>query len=201
MDSGILLNYMNAALHKDFEAVYQLLSGDFEVPLCSPPTAALGVTLQLCSSYCDKYPVLLEKCPVQSCREHGGAVLSLLRAACMDARLTQDGQQREQGSVLALLLLAGAGDLEGARKACGLCYETPSNPVFYCGMDKFPRAVLQACTTPAELRAAAWPRVLRRLAKAGSGEEQEALAREMFLELCCKGTSPAFFEEWKPEKE
>jgi len=102
--------------------------------------------------------------------------------------------------VLALLLLAGAGDLAGARESCGVCYETPCNPVVFCGMDAFPRAVLQACTAPAAARAAAWPRALRRLARAAEGAPRKALARALFLELCCQGASPDFFEAWRPEE-
>jgi len=204
MDSGRLLDYMRGTLEKNFDAVYQLVSGDFLVPLCSPPTAALACTLQLCSSSgCNEYPVLLEECSDKRCRDRrcSDDVLTFLRAACMDPRL-EDGviiQRQRQGSVMALLLLAGASDLASARESCGTSYETPCNPVIYA--EEFPLAVLDACTAPAAQRAAAWPRVLRRLSKEDEGAPREALARVLFLELCCEGTPPNFFEEWGPEEE
>jgi hypothetical protein len=146
--------------------------------------------------------VLVERCSDKECRDNrcSDDVLTFLRAACMDPHLEDDEVMRQkQGSVLALLLLAGASDLASARESCGTCYETPCNPVTF-GMDEFPLAVLDACTAPAAQRAAEWPRVLRRLAKEEKGAPRESLARALFLELCCQGTSPNFFEEWEAEE-
>ena len=202
MNNLRLVNYMHATLCKDFDAVFQLLTGDFAVPLCHPPTLALNSSLQLCRAACNQFPRLLESCDNKRCHDHpsAGLVLTLLRAACMDARLP-DGSDTvsAQGSVLALLLLAGADDLEGASDACGLCYETPCDPVTFGGMDMFPKTVLGACTVNAAAaeRAAAWPRVKRRLAHAEEGEARMELAKTMFVELCCKDLSPSFFKEWE----
>ena len=126
MDQHRLLHYMCAALAKDFDAVLQLLQGDFEVPICDPPTAALDVSVQLCSGSCWTWPQLLECCDNKFCqgedRAHGKK-LTLLSSACMDGRFTQERQhgakykdeKNEQGAVIALLLLAGSDALEGAR--------------------------------------------------------------------------------------
>lgn len=188
-----LFDYMCAAISKDFAAVFQLVSGNFAEPLCNPPTAALDVSVQLCSG---KFECC--KCGSEDCRRHADK-LTLLRAACMDGRWTQVGagesEMDAQGAVIALLLLAGSDDLEGARAMCGLSYETSCDPVFYAEQDFFPRAVLKACTVPAAQRAANWSRVLRRLSKADSKEACMQLAKSLFLELCCKDVSPTFFED------
>lgn len=162
-----LFNYMCAAMAKDFDAVFQLVSGDFAEPLCDPPTAALDVSVQLCNG---KFEVC--KCGSEACRQDSDK-LTLLRAACMDGSWTRGGAEESemdaQGATIALLLLAGSDDLAGARAMCGLNYETPFNPVFYDEQDFFPRAVLKACTVPAATRAANWPHVLGRF----EGEKQQ----------------------------
>ena len=209
MDQPRLLNYMCAALTKNFGAVLQVLRGDLAVPICDPPTALLDVSVQLCSGSCWKWPRLLECCDNDYCQNDGrehGKKLTLLSAACLDGRYTQwkggaalPEEMDAQGAIIALLLLAGSDAFEGAHDLCGVCYQDAGDPVVYSGQDLFPRAVLEACTVPAVQRAANWPRVLNLLSKAESKEACMKLTKTLFLQLCCEGVPSTFFEEAEEE--
>ena len=88
-------------------------------------------------------------------------------------------------AIFYMVLLAGASFDDAIRTFAGTAATDCSGGVHYS--NEYACAVLDMCTAEPAARRARWPGVVAEIVAKEAGEEQYAVVRRRFVEICCEG--------------